>query len=560
MSIMKKLIFISLILLIPLLTVAQSWQWANCVHGYSPQYLYDISVDKDNNVYAAYFSFNDNIVFNDTSLAVNGFNDFFMVKYDEHGNEIWINQYGGSWYPSQIYPGFLYDVMRDLKYDSVSNCIYGFGNYVEYCDFGNGISLTGPYDVERMFLAKFDLDGNCLWALKAGSSRNDHPLFICFDDIGNIYFFGLFYNNGTVGTVPVSMGGNLVKVDPYGNVAWVKKLTGIYGDWQQGYYYTVNFYDAVFYMNALYLSGVHLQDDFVIDTIEFNSPGYNGQLLLKLDTFGNVKWLSEYGGPTRSEMCYNLALDDEGFIYTSGSYEGGYATFSNDTLFSNADKETYIVKSNPSGDIIWAKQTTSSQYSIPRVMCHGVDGIYLAGNFKEQIAYGDHIAISPAETNFFVLNIREDGVGLGLINAGVANLGSIVTDFEGMIYLGGFTTGELLLGDTTFIGGEWGDAFVAKHSKIADYSVIHEIHKDVILVFPNPSKGNFNIEIPNEIELNQQMVFRVFDSFGRLCFEQKLLSSHQNQIKADIINLPDGIYCGILVNEKKTYSFKIIIE
>jgi hypothetical protein len=101
---------------------------------------------------------------------------------------------------------------------------------------------------------------------------------------------------------------------------------------------------------------------------------------------------------------------------------------------------------------------------------------------------------------------------------------------------------------------------VAKHSKIADYSVIHEIHKDVILVFPNPSKGNFKIEIPNEIELNQQMVFRVFDSFGRLCFEQKLLSSHQNQIKADIINLPDGIYCGILVNEKKTYSFKIIIE
>ncbi|MDQ3016148.1 MAG: T9SS type A sorting domain-containing protein [Bacteroidota bacterium] len=74
-------------------------------------------------------------------------------------------------------------------------------------------------------------------------------------------------------------------------------------------------------------------------------------------------------------------------------------------------------------------------------------------------------------------------------------------------------------------------------------------------IYPNPVSGNFTLTLPTgDIGLN--MVFSIFDMFGRLQYEQVLSS----QSTALAINLQPGTYYYSVCNDKMNSSGKIIFE
>lgn len=148
-----------------------------------------------------------------TATSANG--DVFVAKLDGNGNTLWAKQFGQT---GENYA-------RGIDSDGDGN-IYVSGVYDTQISLG-GISLlsNGQKDI---FLAKFDGNGNAIWAKTIGSTANDEGCEIEANTNGNLFISGSFnglmvLNNETF----ISKGLRdvfVAKLDKNGKSIWQKSM------------------------------------------------------------------------------------------------------------------------------------------------------------------------------------------------------------------------------------------------------------------------------------------------------------------------------------------------
>lgn len=161
-------------------------------------------------------TFKGTLILGTTSLTANSANgDVFVAKLDANGNTIWAKTFGQT---GENYA-------RGIDSDSEGN-IYVSGVYDTQIALGS-ITLysNGQKDV---FLAKFDTNGNAIWAKTRGSTGNDEGCELEVNTNGNVFFSGSY-----TGTITLN-GENFVakglrdvfvaKVDKNGTFLWQKTM------------------------------------------------------------------------------------------------------------------------------------------------------------------------------------------------------------------------------------------------------------------------------------------------------------------------------------------------
>jgi hypothetical protein len=208
---MKKYLFATAIITLISINLinAQKWQWAKNIGGKNNDFYSNICTDQSGNLYVSGYFELPKVYFQSDTYDVNGFNDILIAKYDNDGNEIWVKQFGG---PNGNMTNIKGEGISDLIYDPTSNSIYAAGIFYETCSFGKTILKTSNDDIQ-IFIAKFDLNGNCIWAIKAGSAGDDEGAKLALDQSGNVYAQGYIIYNGFVNSLPVKAGGFLAKFD-----------------------------------------------------------------------------------------------------------------------------------------------------------------------------------------------------------------------------------------------------------------------------------------------------------------------------------------------------------
>ncbi len=74
-------------------------------------------------------------------------------------------------------------------------------------------------------------------------------------------------------------------------------------------------------------------------------------------------------------------------------------------------------------------------------------------------------------------------------------------------------------------------------------------------VFPNPTRGEFNVFCPPS---NEQYTLSIYNQFGELAYaKQDLCSANSSHIKCDISALADGVYYAKLVTKESVRCFKV---
>jgi hypothetical protein len=132
--------------------------------------------------------------FNGTSLQFgsqtitnqrDGWNDIFIVKYDSSGNALWANDAGGS----------LDDYAGSVTVDAAGNS-YVTGFYSSPTAVFGSQQLTNDTTdgSEDIFVAKYDPNGNLIWANGYGGDQNDVPDGVAVDSVGNVYITGYYYS------------------------------------------------------------------------------------------------------------------------------------------------------------------------------------------------------------------------------------------------------------------------------------------------------------------------------------------------------------------------------
>ncbi len=206
------------------------------------------------------------------------------------------------------------------------------------------------------------------------------------------------------------------------------------------------------------------------DSITLTSSGNNDIFVAKLDSSGNWLWAKKAGG-TNNDTGAGIALDSDGNIYLTGSFDSYPAYFGNIDLYCDLG-EIFVAKLDSAGNWLWAR--SAGGVDSDRANCIAVDsagGVYLSGYIGRSAHFGSILLTSHTvlDTDIFVAKLSSNGDWIWARGAGGPGSGDagrgIAVDNLGNVYLTGDFIGIIAdFGDTILTGAAQykSDIFVAK--------------------------------------------------------------------------------------------------
>jgi len=189
---------------------------------------------------------------------------------------------------------------------------------------GDGYILAGVTNNSNitdcdLYVMKTDNNGNIVWEKTFGGTKPEYAYSMCETTDGKYLIVGYSQSFG---------GGDydiyLVKIDGSGNKIWEKTYGGFGNDEGTG---IVQTNDGNYVIVGTTSSNTSSQDAF----------------LMKVDGTGTVLWTKYYGGSNKEFGNALKQCSDNGFIFTG------------QTLSYGQGGDTYLVRTNSSGDTLWTK-------------------------------------------------------------------------------------------------------------------------------------------------------------------------------------------------------------
>ena len=145
-----------------------------------------------------------------------GGTDIFIAKHNAEGEVLWLVSDGGS----------DFDYLNGLAVDDQG--FYSCGSFYGTTSLGNNaFTSLGSKDI---LLARYDPDGNFLWARHIGSPKTDYINAIDSDPYGNMIITGHFYDSIAIADTTIyARGGSdifLAKYDVNGTLIWLRQDGG----------------------------------------------------------------------------------------------------------------------------------------------------------------------------------------------------------------------------------------------------------------------------------------------------------------------------------------------
>ncbi len=218
----------------------------------------------------------------------------------------------------------------------------------------------------------------------------------------------------------------------------------------------------------LYITG-YFQGTARFKTVELTSNGDTDIFLAKLDKYGNLLWVKQFGSGIRrnlivTEMGNVVKTDKTGNVYLAGIFSLS-ATFGDTTLVSYGGDDIFVVKLNEKGEVIRANNYGSIGHDIVYDMSLDKDNnLILCGNFGTTPL--NTVFKSTKKSSYAFLGKISSNGNLQLlrtVNAqGYAEAKSVAVDNLNNIYWGINFKGNLILNDKKFHSKGNFDIFLEK--------------------------------------------------------------------------------------------------
>ncbi|MEO5804693.1 MAG: SBBP repeat-containing protein, partial [Verrucomicrobiota bacterium] len=435
--------------------------WAKGTGGSSDDYGNAVAVDSvGNSVQAG--SFTGTGSFLGTNLVSSGVDDIYLFKLNSNGALLWARRAGGSGS----------DEAYAVTLDSTGNAFVA-GRFTGTAAFGStNLVSAGTHD---MFLAKYDVDGNFLWARRAGGTNTDYANGVSADANGNVFVTGVFSSAANFGGVTLTNAGNkdifIAKYDGAGNFLWARRAGSTGTD--------VGFNVAADRFGNAYITGW-----FVFTAnfggANFTALGAQDAFLAKYDSAGNFLWLRQSGGSAAYDYGYSVAVDSAGNPHVSGSFRST-ANFSGSSLTSSGSADIFLAKYSTNGTFLWAQKAGAPDASAPfkanddegySVAVDGQGNAILTGYINGTANFsGTSISSISADQDIFIAKYSTNGTLSWVLRAGGSGGSdygnSIALDANGNAYLTGAFYGAATFGTNNVTSVGLRDVYATKVSTMA---------------------------------------------------------------------------------------------
>jgi hypothetical protein len=497
---MKKS-FTLLLLLICGTVSSQDFEWARNAGLWAYDYGYGIGTDASGNVYVA-GKFEMNAEFDSVTVNCYGNHDLFLAKYSPAGQLLWVKTGGG-------YSG---DYAHDMCVDSQGN-IYIAGEIDGTATFGN-TTVNGNIGSDDALIMKYDSNGNLVWARAYGGASREDARSLALDAAGNIYLIGVFRDTSTIGAYTLIASSQdvddvfIARLDPAGNVVWVKTIGGMGDDTgrgidvdSQGNVYAVGAFEG----SASFGGAVTLTEVY----------GNRDLFLSKWDSNGNLIWVKQAGGQT-NDVAWDVELDDFDNIYITGEFNHT-VVFGSFSLQPIGGSDIFVAKYGIHGNVQWARRFGGELIDRARSIATDNSNVYITGQYGGTLSHGSYTVTSSDSSDIFIASFDADGAP-GWLAApwGPADAyefmgyeaGTAIHAAGGFVYV----TGSYLDGDifnSTYLS-PWTrtDMFVAKidPSLPSTLGVSEPGGQEAMHAYPNPTEGIATIEFVASSKDKHQLI------------------------------------------------------
>lgn len=569
MSQVKFIAFSGFLILNYNIAVAQtSLNWARASQGSGDSQIFvsKILTDSAGNVYT-FGQFSGSILLdplNQTGLINSGddYNyDIYFCKSDSSGNVLL----------SFTLAGNTNDTPVDFAFDKDGNLWLGGYFYgVLDIDPESGEYLLTSAGETDLFLAKYNPEGELLWAGQFGSLWHDNGGRIAIDNSGKIHFGGRF--------------NTIIDLDPGPDVYEIE-TSGVYDS--DGFICTLdsegNFIKAGQFEGAggVFISEMKIDAEGNLwcggsfnETVDFDpgegvfmlgSPGYSNCFLVKLDPEGNFITALSYGGGEVISLD-NLVFNSQGSLVITGNYRNS-ADFDPgpDEYILNAlgSADCYILSLDKDGAFNWAASVGGESNESGNDIAVDIDdNVYVTGYFYGLIdadpGEGTYYLQTDFHANGFLLKLSEEGnfIWAKQLYSDSGNSGTclLVTD-DGSILESGFfyDMADFDPGEQLYVlwGSGFNEIFIRKLFNDLTIGINEVAQPNTLQVYPNPNNGFFIVEI------NTPSVCRVFSADGRLLFQADL-NAGKNQL--NMVTLKSGLYTIQTISSDEILVKKMLIQ
>jgi hypothetical protein len=528
---------------------AQDCYWVSHAGGTSWDGADRMTIDKYGNTYIAGSTQSDYCYFQTDTIHAGENNALFIVKYDNNGKELWVKEISGG----NPYPGSFIEI-GGLKHDSISGCLLVNGTFWNMATFGDTV-LTGLQ--KTIFILKMNVNGGILWARAAGGLEEDRAFDITSDDQGNVYMSGSNQYPATFGSVTVPPGGFLAKYDPDGNLIWAKNK---FRPKNATYFTEASPNNLLIVGQQLIVNGGTFNTTIVVDSISIiNSLSSVSNFLASFNLQGDVKWI-RLVGQSAATCGSQISKDKSNNIFLTGIFNKT-GIFGTDTLKNDLGLyDCFIAKDSINGAFQWVRQLNSTNEAWGKGLNTDTYGnVYLSGFFKGSAIFGNTTLISKSLRDMFLAHFTNNGEFIGVRQYGKGMPCSVSVDSQKNVYFSGEFEDTFVMGPTTFPSWGKSDLFTTKCSQITGVEELKTTPQNQLLIYANPNTGKCTITIPEEFANEKDLVLQIFDLQGKL-IQQSKIEIVDGKIKLDIQAQAKGMYTAVLSNGKKSYTGKIVFE
>lgn len=440
---------------------SQQWLWG--VQGNAESQGFSASAESGGNIYTAGHFSNPTIGFGPVVLTNSGSRDIFLIKYDNSGNVVWGKQAGGT--------GI--DVATSVAADASGNVyVTGYFNSPTLSFGSITLTNTGSYDI---FLAKYDAQGNLLWAVSPKGNTDDRGASVSVSSGGDAVITG-YYMSAQLDFGPAQLTNTttnglamdvfVARFSPTGSFIWARSAGDLYNDAGCGV--------SVDGGGNVFVSGYFSITKISFGSTNLNCAGSYDAFIAKYDANGTFLWARRAGG-ANNEIGYSVSADPTGNVFMTGYFESPSVAFGSVTLMGtsgNTPADVFVVKYSSTGTVQWARGAGSAQNDMGfSVSADGSGNAFVIGFFGgSSISFGSTSVSFPAGTGSPTFIAKYSGGGQVIcashLGAGGQINNGVSADKTGYAYVSaGFQSGTLSVGPNTLnlVGGIGAtNAFLAK--------------------------------------------------------------------------------------------------
>lgn len=530
------------------------FQWARSASGPGLDHGVDVASDGNGNIYVTGHYRSDSIAFGSIVLVKepgpSSSSAIFLAKYDAGGDVLWARSAGGN--ATDISNGVAVDpdgnacIVGAFQSDSLS-----FGTTTLFNTVTNG-------STEDVFVAKFDPDGNVLWARSAGGSSGSPRDFgnaVAVDGNGNVCIGGYFRSqNMAFGPFLLTNIGQadafIAKYDANGDVLWARSEAGGGGD-----LCTALDVDA---SGNIYAAGHYYSNSITIGTTTLtNTNNVHDLFMAKYDADGNPLWARGASG-NGDDWCTGLAADASGNMIVTGWFNGFPITFGSLTLPNAGSKDIFIAKYSTLGEVLWAQSAGEGYAEESGAIATDASGsVYLTGLFGISISFGSTTINGGVGSNVFVAKYDPDGDALWALGAsGIVDeqgSGIAVEGADNLYVTGSFDSPSLACGPDTLLNTGPSDVLIANLNLVM--SLQDRDPFSGIEVYPNPFSNRATLRTAAPMK---NAAVTILNELGHTVRVIRNVRGSQVTIIRD--DLPVGIYViEVREGDKHVTSGRIVV-